>query len=449
MGCTSMQTLKKFLLAAAAGLASAQMAYAADPVPAGAAEPASGIEYVQWCDTMGNGYYVIPGTDTCLRVSGYVRADWNYREPRVSTDNEITTRGRGRLELDARTMTESGVLRSFIQAEFTKDTGADASTAVTKAFITFAGITAGATTSFFDFGANDGILLFQRVSDRGTVNVLAYEAKIGNFKLGLSVEDPEARRVRVHFPSSTSGGSALSSPSIAERVLDRGYAGVDLPDLVGRVLYEDAWGSAQLSAGVRKIEADPGMGPNYAAADETYGWGVQFGTKILLPQLQAGNFLTLHAAYADGSLSYLGYDVNSNRVSAVTSSSLSGNLNAVNARLTVADAAVSSANEMETTTGYTLAANFRHFWNPGILRSNIAVSYTDVDQFNGSPASGSSGGTPGALSDFTEVVASANLVWTPSNRLQMGPEVQYRQIDIENGVEDSEWAARFRIQRDF
>jgi hypothetical protein len=442
MGCTSMQTLKKFLLAAAAGLASAQAAYAADAMPAGAAEPVSGIEYVQWCDTMGNGYYVIPGTDTCLRISGYVRADWNYREPRVSTDNEITTRGRGRLEADARTMTESGVLRSFIQAEFTKDTGTDASTAVTKAFITFAGFTAGATTSFFDFGPNDGILVFQRVSDRGTVNLLAYEAKIGNFKLGLSVEDPESRRVRVHFPT----GTAVAS----ERALDRGYAGVEIPDVVGRVLYEDAWGSAQLSAGVRQIEADPGMGSNYAEADQTFGWGVQFGTKILLPQMQAGNFLTLHAAYADGSLSYLGYDVNSNRVSAVTSSSLTGNLNAVNARLTIADAAVSSANELETTTGYTLAANFRHFWNPGVLRSNVAVSYTDVDQFNGSRASGSAGtSTPGALSDFTEVVASANLVWTPSNRLQLGPEVQYRQIDIENGVEDSEWAARFRIQRDF
>ncbi|RWE18907.1 porin, partial [Mesorhizobium sp.] len=35
-------------------------------------EPA---EYVKICDVYGSGYFYIPGTETCLRIGGYVRYD--------------------------------------------------------------------------------------------------------------------------------------------------------------------------------------------------------------------------------------------------------------------------------------------------------------------------------------------------------------------------------------
>ena len=65
-----MKTVKSLLLGAAAGFVALTGAQAAD-LP-GKAAPA---EYVRICDTYGAGFFFIPGTDTCLRIGGYVRMD--------------------------------------------------------------------------------------------------------------------------------------------------------------------------------------------------------------------------------------------------------------------------------------------------------------------------------------------------------------------------------------
>lgn len=36
------------------------------------------VEYVRICDAYGSGFYYIPGTDTCLKIGGYVRTDITY-----------------------------------------------------------------------------------------------------------------------------------------------------------------------------------------------------------------------------------------------------------------------------------------------------------------------------------------------------------------------------------
>ena len=61
-------TLKSLLFGSAALLAAGTGAQAAD-LPT--AEP---VEYVRICDAFGTGFFYIPGTDTCLRISGRVRA---------------------------------------------------------------------------------------------------------------------------------------------------------------------------------------------------------------------------------------------------------------------------------------------------------------------------------------------------------------------------------------
>lgn len=59
-------TLKTLLLGSAAAFAVVGGAQAAD---LSVAEP---VEYVKVCDYFGTGYFYIPGTDTCLKISGYV-----------------------------------------------------------------------------------------------------------------------------------------------------------------------------------------------------------------------------------------------------------------------------------------------------------------------------------------------------------------------------------------
>ena len=63
-----MKVVKSLLLGTAAGLLAVAGAQAADmPVKA---KP---VEYVKVCSLYGAGFYYIPGTDTCLKVGGYIR----------------------------------------------------------------------------------------------------------------------------------------------------------------------------------------------------------------------------------------------------------------------------------------------------------------------------------------------------------------------------------------
>lgn len=64
--------VKSLLLGSAAALAAVNGARAADAVVVAEPEPA---EYVKVCDVYGAGYFYIPGTETCLRIGGYVRYD--------------------------------------------------------------------------------------------------------------------------------------------------------------------------------------------------------------------------------------------------------------------------------------------------------------------------------------------------------------------------------------
>ncbi|MBZ9668595.1 porin [Mesorhizobium sp. ES1-3] len=64
--------IKSLLLGSAAALLAVSGARAADAVVVAEPEPA---EYVKICDVYGAGYFYIPGTETCLRIGGYLRYD--------------------------------------------------------------------------------------------------------------------------------------------------------------------------------------------------------------------------------------------------------------------------------------------------------------------------------------------------------------------------------------
>jgi hypothetical protein len=64
--------IKSLLLGSAAALIVVSGARAADAVVVAEPEPA---EYVKICDVYGAGYFYIPGTETCLRIGGYLRYD--------------------------------------------------------------------------------------------------------------------------------------------------------------------------------------------------------------------------------------------------------------------------------------------------------------------------------------------------------------------------------------
>ena len=127
-----MKMVKSLILGSAAGLVAMSGAQAADlPVKAKA------VEYVRICSLYGAGFYYIPGTDTCIKLGGYLRvetaldtnSDLQRRvlrrraARRTACSNYYTARSRQDLNIDTRTATEYGVVRTFFDATFSWTTG--------------------------------------------------------------------------------------------------------------------------------------------------------------------------------------------------------------------------------------------------------------------------------------------------------------------------------------
>src|ERR1700709_1758242 len=126
-----MKLIKSLILSSAAVLVVVSGAQAADlPLKAKA------VEYVKVCSLYGAGFYYIPGTDTCLKLGGYLRADVGAHTNSVFTGNTngpagadnrfsngFTWRSRANLNIDTRTATEYGVVRTYFDANYTWTSG--------------------------------------------------------------------------------------------------------------------------------------------------------------------------------------------------------------------------------------------------------------------------------------------------------------------------------------
>jgi len=119
--------IKSLLLGSAAALIAVSGARAADAVTVAEPEPA---EYVKICDVYGSGYFYIPGTETCLRIGGYVRYDAGFgdvgsfdgAEARDREDGDLqdTWHKNARFTLKTWTgeETELGTLKTFTETRF-------------------------------------------------------------------------------------------------------------------------------------------------------------------------------------------------------------------------------------------------------------------------------------------------------------------------------------------
>ena len=215
-----MKMVKSLLLGTAAGLVAVAGAQAAD-MPVKAAP----VNYVKICSLYGDGFYYIPGTDTCLKLGGYLRVQAEYNmggggvvvgdsaggelsQGRFTRDltNDINYRVRGVTSWDIRQQTEYGTLRTYIRfgVENTTPAATGGGTTATafwdRAFIQFAGFTVGRSQSFFDLFTYGGAYSYHNVRVSGDTgasgqNLWAYTAQFGNgFSGTLSLEDPATRK---------------------------------------------------------------------------------------------------------------------------------------------------------------------------------------------------------------------------------------------------------------
>jgi hypothetical protein len=91
---------------------------------------------VKVCNLYGAGFYYMPGTDTCIKIGGYVRAETTYNsngnftagptsaEVNTRATNNFVMRARGYITADARDQTPYGTARAYIAVGIaTTDTG--------------------------------------------------------------------------------------------------------------------------------------------------------------------------------------------------------------------------------------------------------------------------------------------------------------------------------------
>lgn len=470
-----MKLVKSLLLGSAAGIAAVAGAQAAD-LPSRKAAP---VEYVRVCSAYGAGFFFIPGTDTCLRVGGRVRAEYSIGERFTQGYDAYGTRARGRLNIDARTATAYGPLRTFIRFELTNSSNfygppnqgiitpgqarvSSTSTAslVDLAFVQFGPITAGRAQSFFDFYANDYGFSTIRTAD-ARLNLLAYTATFGSgFSATVSLED----RVTGTGPRENLAFSRFTGATLSQ-------GGQNFPDVVASVRVDQGWGSAQLSgafterttnnsAAATTFALSPTTGlvtattTPAAVGGEEYGYAIQGAVKVNLPFLAAGDVFWLQAAYADGALGYLGYG------QGATGGGV-GRLGLIN----IGDVGVNTATgSVRNSTGYSIVAAFRHFWTPQ-LRSELYGSYSQLDLGYISPAATYATGAIVRPLDPKEFLVAGNLIWSPVSGLDIGVEVIYQHVEYATRVgrlnnagtrvagigikSDDAFAGRLRIQRDF
>ncbi len=281
-----MKMVKSLILGSAAGLLAMSGAQAADlPVKA---KP---VEYVKICSLYGAGFFYIPGTDTCIKLGGYLRVDTTfngsiYDAPAWSGDlgqrnryfDYFAARSRMALTVDTRTATEYGVVRTFAQADFQfsslnanslnpstaslaspiggtnlLDTPGGGYVAVEFVFIQFAGFTFGKSASAYATpwhgypGNNSSFLLGGHDTVTG-VNNIQYTAQFGNGVSGtIGLDDPEVFNRTVV--------ANLTIPLTATGAIANAYGGVHSPDVVGNIRIDQAWGLFQISAAGHEVIA--------------------------------------------------------------------------------------------------------------------------------------------------------------------------------------------------
>ena len=526
-----MRLLKSSLLGSVAGVFAVAGAQSAD-LPVKKAVP---IEYVRVCSAYGAGFFYIPGTDTCLRLSGRARFEVGYGESkqRNGTNGDLVGyRGLARINLDARTQTGYGTLRAFARIEFASRTGATqgirsgtqerignafAATGqdqlgraqqfvnTDKAFIQFAGFTAGRASSFFDFYAHDfEIQASTAGSDLQSTNLIAYTSKLGDsgFSATLSLEDPFFRRNTVYSQEFANPAQGLNNVA-AQRVLINTVGGVSnfqtvdvrstsrLPDFVGVLRYDAAWGSAQLSAAVKELNTQnfigagasnagvggnspnptfsniitgvatpgfalPALGTTTRPSSE-YGWAVQGGVKINMPFIAPGDTFYLQGAYGEGASLYTGItSYNGSYASRIST------INGAAFDPYQSDATLNSiTGKIQLATSFSVVGSFLHYWSPE-WRSAVFASYSEIEfargarQANalayGQTVNGVLGGAGVAtnnnftgivgtrsfalaptLRDNYQVVAGASLIWSPVKDLDIGVEGLYTKVGVQSG----------------
>jgi len=448
---------------------------------------------VKICSLYGVGFYYVPGTDMCIKIGGWVRAEyaygdngnfaWGWANGNVNNrnTNNSTWRARGYITADARNQTEYGTVRGYLAVGLsTNNIGADNAGntfSSNRAFIQWAGFTFGLTPSFFDFYNSPATSYWGSfpASDTGDGGwmVAAYTAQFGNGFSGSIAA--EMRRTTSIINSGTQvqpGGASL------------GYGGFQAPDLVANLRVDQAWGSAQVMGAIHQVNSTYYSGAAAVSSghpDDDVGFAIGAGLRLNAPMISQGDYLQAQINYTQGALRYIFQTPNSSYGKVEGSELGFGVLSdAVYGGTLVAG----NASQLSLTTAWNVNAAYEHFWNPqwrtSLYGGYAAVSYNDqgnrilcslLGAGAGSGAGITSVAAPGCNNDWSTWWIGSRTQWNVTKDFYMGFDVLYSKLnsaDVPNSVlpvnvaggtviggnavtasDVDNWQFRFRVHRDF
>ncbi|MEP9389309.1 porin [Mesorhizobium sp. KR9-304] len=266
---------RRLFLASAAALVAVSGARAADAVVVAEPEP---MEYVRICDTYGVGFYYIPGTETCLKVSGYMRFDvgagafgfTDVTDKRAWSEGEFgwwdelndtyDMRARFQLRLDSRAETELGTLRTYAAINFNYSTfeynedpfsfdgvwmtDVEDTVSIEHAYMELAGFRVGKTDSLFStFTGYAGGVINDDIIGYGPY-------RTNQFAYGWSSDSGFAAAVALEM-----GDGDIIAPFLAPAFNQPNLYTLDsyVPHVVGGVGWQGAWGGASVVAGYDSV----------------------------------------------------------------------------------------------------------------------------------------------------------------------------------------------------
>jgi len=445
-----MKLAKSLLLGSAAALVATAGATAAD-LPSKKAAP---VQFVQVCSAYGAGFFTIPGTDTCLKVGGRVRADYALSGKQdVATAVANTTvlskgsqnfwgnEARGRVDLDARTPTAWGTAQAVASLRLARTSGVLTSSPATSAagsagatleaaYVRFAGFTFGVARDNFAFMPSTFYGAGHWGSFANGAFQVAYTAVLGG---GLSATVAIQDRSYTTLGATATGGQSTSLANHYD----------NMPQVNVRLDWDQAWGSLSLSGAVGQASAVTSS-TSQAYDESKTVWAAGIGVKIELPMLAKGDQLFLTAAYADGMTEYTANWTSFK--SSDTSRNVGGNVSNHPSYFL-------NTTGIENFKSWNVAAIMTHFWAPQ-WRSAFLASYGQID----APASVNAlawGTTGGGFADAKVWNIGKQIAFLPTRNFEIGVEALYARVSNSGSTTTAantskgNWTGRLRVERTF
>jgi hypothetical protein len=513
-----MKMVKSLLLGSAAGLVAVSAGRAADlPVKA---KP---VEYVKVCSLYGAGFYYMPGTDICIKIGGFIRTEVNIHAagsfaPVVANsagfqfragDNWVN-RSRAALTADVREQTSYGTLRGYLAAgwQYSTDdaltvslpsvtatgTTARAGLATTstfagflgnnsnlymlRAFIQWGGWTFGKTASFYDFFNTSKYtlqtnFLYQDFAGNG-INTWGYTQQLGNgLAATIALQDPspyEKPLVDVNPAGAFATTSATSANVFginAAASNNNANAGTLVPDIVGSIRVDQAWGGAQIAGIAHDNRATyysntfNGIISGSDHPNDKWGWAAMGGLELNVPYFGKGDSFAVQGQYCVGAvmdcsnnsgtrLADVGWSlINVNKIGlgweddAYFGSLTTSKFNSEGHVETIHSI---GATGLQLTTSWNVIAAFQHYWMPEVRTSlyggylnyqaNSSAVDTEICQALNNGTFFANNATRIALLNHTQVsntgctdwaawMIGSRTLWNPTKNLDVGVDVLY------------------------